>query len=84
MHVFCSVLSQLLCFTFFNFETCIFFYTERGNRMKNMKTRLEELTNNNKKLQEQEQLLRSKYDEVFNAHFAYFVFFCFDVVKRMY
>jgi hypothetical protein len=32
--------------------------------MKNMKPRLEELTSNNKKLQEQEQTLRAKYDQV--------------------
>ena len=32
--------------------------------MKDMKSRLEELTSNNKKLQEQEQLLRAKYDQV--------------------
>ena len=44
--------------------TSLFLYIERGNRMKNIKTRVEELTSNNKKLQEQEQMLRAKYDQV--------------------
>ena len=44
--------------------TSLLLYIERGNRMKNIKTRVEELTSNNKKLQEQEQMLRAKYDQV--------------------
>ncbi|XP_028394581.1 PHD finger protein 14-like [Dendronephthya gigantea] len=40
------------------------YFYERGNRMKNMKTRLEESTSNNKKLQEEERTLRLKYEQL--------------------